>query len=97
MMNPNDPVQLRDRLEALGSQKVQPEKKKRSATVAGFGLATFALGFGLALLGKEAANAIPTAVDQAGLDWVILEIAEKHDMTPEAAKRLVEGKIYAGN
>lgn len=93
-MHPNEPFDIRDRLEKLGGRPEQPKTKSMSVLKLYAGSATFALGVIAALVGQTAISAIPPAINQDGVDWLVLEIAEKHQLSPTTARKIVEQQIY---
>lgn len=93
-MHPNEPFDIRERLEKLGGSPAQPKMKFQSVLKLPTIFATFALGVVAALVGQTAISAIPPAINQDGVDWLVLEIAEKHRISPTTARQIVERRIY---
>lgn len=89
-----DPIQLRERLEGLGSRRRTNDREKVKATSAMLLLATFALGAALSAAGFLLILEPSAQLSQDGIDWLALEIAEKHDIPPSAGMRLIEERIF---
>lgn len=93
-MKHSDPIQLRERLESLGSRQRADEREKAKTPNAAILLATFALGAAVSAVGFLLTLEPSAQLNQDGIEWLAHEIAEKHDLPPSAGMRLIEERIF---
>ncbi|RBW58432.1 hypothetical protein DS909_06700 [Phaeobacter gallaeciensis] len=90
---------LAERLKALsdpkkssGHVKEAPAKTRNKATLIGFSIVAFGLGF-FANSQLLAQRTEQPHLSKDGFEWLIAEFSEKYDVTPIAAKRMVSDML----